>query len=247
MLHQRDAAILSKTTLKSLTIESASGSSSLGSTSSSIPFGRLRSILNQTQCEIDAELPSNKWYQIPISIDYEHMRIAAFTIQHGTSLPSLDVRILHSHCLPAEDFDADQDRMSEFDQSLQWLVESITHNSSYPVIGLDAESDCKPSSDGEVRLIQISTGSRCMLIRIPEQTKIQEYVTRCQAMRRSPTLFTPFFHQLMKNRSVYKSGAELWTDALGQSKKQLREWHLSEKFNNASTDESLFISVISSA
>lgn len=218
-LSPRAAAILSRTHLLSLTLDLASSSlrshGTAGGGAGPIP----RRDLIRTQTEIDSHLPSSQWYDIPISFHIP-IQVSSMKLQHGSNLPVLEVRILHDHTLPRthhHQHEEEFERLRQLDQTLQWLVESITHGSRYPVLGLDAESDCKLTSDGEIRLIQLSTGTRCVLLRVPDQKTIGQYLMTCEVERKSPSLFSPFFHQLMKNRTVYKSGAELWSDCLGTS------------------------------
>src|SRR5205823_5898616 len=73
-----------------------------------------------------------------------------FTIQHGL-LPVLNIRYI-------------RDLFNEeiVTTAINWLLESI--DPSYPLLGVDAE--CGLHSV-RVRLIQISTRNRCILLRIP--------------------------------------------------------------------------------
>lgn len=181
------------------------------------------------QKQIAAYLPSREWFRIPTLEQLEPMTgtyVSHFSMQHGTALPTLSVRVLPSHVI------CDEVRGRELDASLQWLMESISVGSSYPVLGLDCESDCTLESDGEVRLLQLSTGTRCLLIRVPPQSALREVVGHAAFEKQFATasgtigitqpttaananpLFTPLFHSLLSNRSIFKSGAELWTDAL---------------------------------
>lgn len=182
------------------------------------------------QKQIAAYLPTREWFRIPMQFDPTASFISHFSLQHGVSLPQLSVRVLPHHVI------CDERRARELDASLQWLMESIGVGSSYPVLGVDCESDCRIESDGEVRLLQLSTGTRCLLIRVPEQAALREVVSHAALEKQfgaatgtaavtpsaanggatvsSNPLFTPFFHSLLSNSSIFKSGAELWTDAL---------------------------------
>jgi hypothetical protein len=191
------------------------------------------------QQQIAAYLPSREWFKIPMDLSVEtsgavpsavassslhlpsSMYVSRFSLQHGLALPPLDVRVLPHHCV------CDEASARELDASLSWLLESIGHGSSYPVLGVDCECDCSIDSDGEVRLLQLSTGTRCILIRVPPQSILKAIVGAAEldhsigasfthnshghaqqqqhAHPPSP-LFTPFFHQLMSNRSIFKSG-----------------------------------------
>jgi len=190
-------------------------------------------------------LPTNRWRSLPTedTFDPNVYQVDAFSMQHGKALPPLMVKVLHNHVLlgvsngngngngsgSGQSANAAA-RAQELDQALQWLMETLNIGSAYPVLGVDCESDCKLTSAGEVRLLQLSTGTRCLLIRLPPQRDVQRFCQQTgytqqiahimkqqgnnHAMMPPSPLFTPFFHQIMKNRQIMKAGAELWTDAL---------------------------------
>ena len=217
----RDEAILAHTNLLSLHISPTNDANNNVNVASPSVIA--------LQNQIAAYLPTREWFRIPMQLDPTEAYISHFSLQHGSSLPALSVRVLESHVI------CDEVRGRELDSSLQWLMESIGVGSSYPVLGVDCESDCTIHSAGEVRLLQLSTGTRCLLIRIPDQATLREVVGYATLEKQvaaasgsapplstssnsgnthSHTLFTPSFHSLMSNRSIFKSGAELWTDAL---------------------------------
>jgi hypothetical protein len=227
-LTAREQAVLQHTQLKALRFQLAPAAAAVVTAAPTSPaaVANVQEVA-QLQRAVDRALPSRRWWQLDLQADVRAVRVAGLTLRHhpeqeggsgaaAQSLNELDVRVLHDHVLIGPD--ASRRALAlELDQSLQWLLDSIGHGSAYPVIGLDAESDCKASSEGEVRLMQLATGTRCLLIRIPPQRDVLAFLHKYG----SPTpgqpgpLFTPNFHALMRNRAVFKAGAELWTDALG--------------------------------
>lgn len=186
------------------------------------------------QSHLSRVLPTRAWSSLPVSFDPEQVCVAGFRMRHGDALPELEVRVLHNHVL------TDARTGAELDAALQWLMDSIAVGSAYPVLGVDCESDTKLDSDGEVRLLQLATGTRCLLIRIPAQSAIQQFcaevalehsIAHSAASSSSGAappppspppspLFTNLFHTIMQNRAIFKAGAELWTDALGQQSQE---------------------------
>jgi hypothetical protein len=124
--------------------------------------------------------------------------VAEFTIQHG-SMPALSVRYLR------EGYDVDE----VIQPHIEWLSADL--DNSFPLVGLDAETGVHG-----VRLLQISTRARCLLVRLPLQVHLTLYSHRATSL--SPSF--PFLHlasplvNLLASRTIYKSGAELWGDAL---------------------------------
>jgi hypothetical protein len=106
-----------------------------------------------------------------------------FTIQHGL-LPQLAIRYLR-----------DLEDEAAVNETIQWLLQSL--DKSYPLLGLDAE--CGLTSV-RVRLIQISTRSRCILVRIP--LELDNF-----------SIPLPLVNML-EDINIYKSGAEIYGDAL---------------------------------
>ena len=125
--------------------------------------------------------------------------ISDLKIQHA-NLPSLQVKLIHG---------IDSVWANELDQALLWLNETI--GQPYPLIGLHVESD-----HSSIRMLQLSTSSRCVIIRIPDRASIVAQAQQAAAANSNDgcTLFTPLFYQLMSNRGIFKSGLEACTDAL---------------------------------
>lgn len=208
-----DQRLLAHTTLQSLKLQLIPALIAAGSVRA-VVSAAARSGLLSLQSSVDRSLPSAKWFTIPISFDLNEVRVESFSLQHGAHLHPLSVRVLHDHVLPST-----AEAAHQLDSALVWLRESLMTNCGYPVIGLDAESDCKPGSDFEIRLLQLSTGTRALLIRIPPASTIQQWMRDQHAAGKPRELLTPAFHALMTDKTIFKAGADVWTDALGQNRR----------------------------
>ena len=151
-------------------------------------------------------LPTRAWSKLPLASDLAQWPLAEIKLQHG-ALPTLQCKIIQG---------CDSSQANEMDQALLWLSESIGH--PYPVVGLAVEQD-----HSSIRLLQLATSSRCVLIRIPDRHTLYAQAQAAAAHASSggaaassaaSTLFTPLFYEFLANRQIFKSGLEACTDAL---------------------------------
>jgi hypothetical protein len=152
-------------------------------------------------------LPTRTWSKIPLH-ELGSWPLSEVRLQHG-ALPTLQVKLIHG---------VDAAHANELDQALLWLSESIGH--PYPLVGMHLESD-----HSSIRLLQLATSARAVLIRIPDRETLHAQAAQAAqhaqaaaaagvAPSASCTLFTPLFYDFMSNRSIFKSGLECCTDAL---------------------------------
>ena len=94
---------------------------------------------------------------------------------------------------------------------VEWMLEDLDR--ALPLLGVDAETGLHCT-----RLLQISTRSRCLLIRIPMQSHTHLYSTHHSHHHshhhHHQVRIASSLVQLLESRVVHKSGAELWGDAL---------------------------------
>ena len=165
--------------------------------------------LNQTQL-LDCDIHLQRHYPSLLDLytdeqsGLEHS--FEFTIKHGL-MPVLAVRYIR---------DGSVDELVK--PHVDWMMEDLDRH--LPVLGVDAETGVHST-----RLLQISTRSRCLLVRIPLQSHTHLYSTHHSSHHHHhhTVRVASSITALLESRSIYKSGAELWGDALDLH----RDLHLS--------------------
>lgn len=158
------------------------------------------------QHQVNAALPTRAWRRVLAQVDSAAVSVAGFTVQHG-SANGLEVRVLQSHALTRPGGAAQR----QLDDALLWLLDSISAANAYPVVGMQV----KCALDGQVRLLQLASASRCLLIRVPSQDAVSQFCAAAwAALQSSPgaglqsPLFSPFFIDRMASRELLKGGAD---------------------------------------
>ena len=120
-----------------------------------------------------------------------------WTMRHGL-MPTLTVRYVRDGSV--------EDMVKPH---VEWMLEDLDR--ALPLLGVDAETGLHCT-----RLLQISTRSRCLLIRIPMQSHTHLYSTHHSHHHHHhhQVRIAPSLVQLLESRVIHKSGAELWGDAL---------------------------------
>ena len=120
-----------------------------------------------------------------------------WTMRHGL-MPPLTVRYVRDGSL--------EDMVKPH---VEWMLEDLDR--SLPLLGVDAETGLHCT-----RLLQISTRSRCLLVRIPMQSHTHLYSTHHSHHHHHhhQVRIATSLVQLLESRVIHKSGAELWGDAL---------------------------------
>ena len=156
--------------------------------------------LNQTEL-LDTDIHLSRTYPTLLELltddssGLEHS--FEWTMRHGL-MPALTVRYVR---------DGSVEEMVK--PHVEWMLEDLDR--ALPLLGVDAETGLHCT-----RLLQISTRSRCLLVRIPMQSHTHLYSTHHShhhhhhhQVRVASSLV-----QLLESRVIHKSGAELWGDAL---------------------------------
>ena len=120
-----------------------------------------------------------------------------WTMRHGL-MPALTVRYVRDGSV--------EDMVKPH---VEWMLEDLDR--SLPLLGVDAETGLHCT-----RLLQISTRSRCLLVRIPMQSHTHLYSTHHSHHHHHhhQVRVASSIVQLLESRVIHKSGAELWGDAL---------------------------------
>ena len=119
-----------------------------------------------------------------------------FVIKHGL-MPVLTVRYIRDGSLD-----------EAVKPHVEWMMEDVDRG--MPCLGVDAETGVHST-----RLLQVSTRSRCLLLRIPMQSHTHLYSTHHSHHHHHHTVrIASSLTSLLESRAIYKSGAELWGDAL---------------------------------
>ena len=156
--------------------------------------------LNQTEL-LDTDIHLSRTYPTLLELltdetsGLEHS--FEWTMKHGL-MPPLTVRYVRDGSV--------EDMVKPH---VEWMLEDLDR--SLPLLGVDAETGLHCT-----RLLQISTRSRCLLIRIPMQSHTHLYSTHHSHHHHHhhQVRLCSSLVQLLESRVIHKSGAELWGDAL---------------------------------